>query len=128
MAHNRDLTPRQRRTITALLSSRNIQEAAQVAKVGTRTLFRWLKNDTDFRAALLEAENRTIDEATRRLLAGQEQALDTLESIMTKADKQSDKRLAAIAWLEIALRWCELRDFEQRLLKLEEKLYEIEKQ
>ena len=125
--HDMALSYRQKRTIPALLASRNFQQAAQVARVGTRTLFRWLKNDPDFRTALLEAENRTIDEATRRLLAGQEQALDTLVNVMTKADKQSDKRLAAVAWLDIALRWCELRNFEQRLSMLEERLHENEK-
>lgn len=117
------LTTRQRRAITALLSESDAKAAAKAAHVGYRTLCRWLAELPDFRAALTQAEGATIDAAGRRLLNGQDQALDVLTELMTRATKESDKRLAAAAWLDFALRWRELRNVEQRLAELEAAVY-----
>lgn len=117
------ITPSQRRAIAALLTSRTVGAAAQAAKVGERTLYRWLA-DPVFRVALAEAENAVIDEATRRLIAGQGQALDVLENIRDKPDaKDSDRRLTVVAWLDFLIRWRELQTTEQRLARLEEVVY-----
>lgn len=113
------LTPRKRRAIAALLSEKDVKAAAQTARVGARTLYRWLADDADFRAALTAAESATIDEAGRRLLTGQEKALSTLEMLIIQADKESDQRLAAVAWMDLALRWRELASIEERLMSLE---------
>lgn len=118
------LTPRQGRAIAALLASRNVIEAAQAARVGQRTLYRWLAEDEQFRRALAQAEGEQIDAAARRLLAGQSLALDALEGMLTDAEiSASNKRLAAVAWLEFCLRWREVADFERRLAELEAAVY-----
>ena len=41
--HGEKLGRKQEEAIAALLSQRNIEEAARAAGVGTRTLIRWLK-------------------------------------------------------------------------------------
>jgi hypothetical protein len=106
-----------------MMTAPDIKAAAQAAAVGYRTLWRWLQNEPNFRAALYQAESATIDEAGRRLLAGQAQALDTLESLMANAKVESDRRLAAVAWMDFVLRWRELRNVEQRLADLESAVY-----
>lgn len=46
-------------------------------------------------------------------MAGQALALEVLETMMTGAGKDNDKRQAAATWSEYALRWRELRNNEQ---------------
>src|SRR5512136_621320 len=92
------LTPRKRRAIAELLTARNAQEAAVAARVGYRTILRWLENP-EFRAALIQAEGNVLDSATRRLLAGQAKALATLEALIENSRSDYVKRQAAIDWL-----------------------------
>lgn len=127
MATNGDLpeklTTRQQRAIAALLSEPDAKAAAKVAHVGYRTLIRWLADDPKFRAALSEAESELVSEAGRRLLTGQAQALNTLENLLTGALKDTDRRQAAIAWLDFALRFRELKNLDERLTELERLAY-----
>lgn len=122
MAENSTLTTKQRRAIGGLLTARTVQEAALVAGVGERTLYRWLE-DAAFRQELRQAEGNMIHDAGRRLLSGQDQALDALEDLITRASKDADRRLAAATWLDYCLRYRELGAFEERLAALEEAIY-----
>lgn len=115
-----NLTPRQRRSIAALLSCRNIPEAARVAKVGERTLYRWMTK-TSFRAALVQAEEEAIDAATRRLLGLQNAAIDTLGNVLKDVDNSPNVRIsAARSVLDFLLKLRELRNVESRLIALEQ--------
>jgi transposase len=78
-----ELSSRQQRAIAALLTSKSMSEAATSAGVGERTLYRWLAEDEAFRAGLARAESELLDTATRRLLALQGQAIETLEHLQT---------------------------------------------
>jgi hypothetical protein len=113
------LSERQRRAIAALLSARNVGEAARAANVGQRTLYRWLA-DAGFRAALLEAEGDAIDAATRRLVGLTEAAIDTLTTVMNDAEAPRGVQLrAAQGVLDYLLKLRELRNVEERLSRLE---------
>jgi hypothetical protein len=81
------LTPRQRRAIAALLSSRDVKAAALAAKVGARTLYRWL-DDQSFRNALSAAESEAIDTATRRLIGLEDSAVDAFTDVFGLASEQ----------------------------------------
>lgn len=115
------LTPQQQRTIAALLSSRNVREAAKQAQVSERALYRWLATDA-FVAALRKAESDLLDAATRRLLTMQDGALDTLESLIKAGALVEDpvRLRAALGILGHALKLREMRDIESRLSALEE--------
>lgn len=114
-----ELTPKQHRAILALLSAKSVGEAAKQAKMGERTLWRWL-SDPLFRAALAGAEADMIDTATRRLLQMQEGAIETVQAIMEDAEASPTVRLrAAQAVLDYLLKLRELRNVEQRLTALE---------
>lgn len=119
-----ELSPRQRRAIAALLSEPDVKAAAKAANIGYRTINRWLAELPEFRAALTQAEGATIDAAGRRLLAGQDSALNVLAEIMDNHDNRpGDRMRAAAAWLDFALRWRELRNVEERLADLEAAVY-----
>ena len=116
-----ELTTRQRAAIAALLAAPSVLAAAHNAGVGARTLYRWLEDPT-FRKALQEAEDLAIDAASRRLLSGQSQALDTLGELMTSATSEQVRRQAARDWLDLWLKVRELRDMEKRITELEDRL------
>jgi hypothetical protein len=113
------LTPAQKRAIAALLSSRSVSEAADVAKIARSTLNRWLQDDT-FRLALAEAEDGIIDGATRRLTSLIDKSIAALEGMLDNPQTPVFAKLrAAEAVIEHAIRLRELRSIEQRLSKLE---------
>lgn len=115
------LTTRQHAAIAALLVTPTVQEAAEQARVGQRTLHRWLVEDPAFQAALREAERAAVDAASRRLLAMQDSALATFERLLDeKVDVPDSVRLrAAQAVLDNFFRLRELQTNEERLAELE---------
>lgn len=115
------LTPKQQRAVRALLEHKSVGEAASSIGVGERTLFRWL-TDPAFKLALSAAESDLLDAATRRLLALQENAIGTFESLLADDSAASDavRLRAASAVLDYLLKLRELRDVEHRLTTLEQ--------
>lgn len=113
---------RRGRAIAALMAARSVTEAAQLAGVDRRTVHRWLQDDA-FRAELAQAEGQLIDQAARRLLSGYTAALDVLEDVINNAPKDSDRRLAAVAWLQLLMTWRETRTIEERLASIERTVF-----
>jgi len=64
--HAAKLPRRKQAAIAALLSQRNIQEAARVAGIGTQTLYRCMK-DPEFDAVYREARRIVYRQALARL-------------------------------------------------------------
>ena len=113
------LNHKQQKAIAALLSSRNVEEAAKAAGVGERTLWRWM-SEPEFAMELTHAEARAIDAATRRLVQLQEGAVDTLQAVLDDRKLAPSIRLrAAAAVLDYLLKLRELRNVEARLGALE---------
>lgn len=113
-----ELTPKQQRALRALLTCKNVAEAAAAASVGERTLHRW-RSEPEFRAALSLAEGELLDAATRRLLALHERAIDALEALIDGAQTDSVRLQAARVAIEASLKLRELRDIDQRIAALE---------
>lgn len=89
-----NLTSRQRKAITALLTCSSVPLAAKQSGVSERTIHRYLADD-DFKEALTDAEEEAINQATRRLLSLQDSAMTTLESILNDAEQKPSLRLRA---------------------------------
>lgn len=115
------ITVKQQKAITALLSERTTREAAKKAGVNEKTLYAWL-NDPAFRSALRDAEKTILHEVTRRLSAGARLALDTLEKLIQSARHESTKLRAAVAWVDLFLKFKDMSDIEDRLTALEERI------
>lgn len=116
------LSSRENKALAALLASRSTVEAAEACGLAPRTLARYLEKP-EFRAALLAKETEAINNAGRRLLDGQEMALDALEGIILNSRREGDRRLAAVAWMDLVLKWRELRNVELRLSALESEVF-----
>ena len=117
------ITRNQKRAIAALLTSRNVQDAAKQIGVGHRTITRWLAEDETFQIALSQAEGQAIDAATRQLVVLADEAIATLRDLIKSNDATDNIKLrAAQAVLAHLLKLRELRNVEQRLAELERKI------
>ena len=105
--------------IAALLSQRNVEEAARVAGIGTRTLLRWMKLP-EFEAAYREARRSAFGQSTARLQQASGAAVSTLLKIMVDPTAPASTRLrAADSVLDHGAKSIELEDIEARLSALE---------
>ena len=119
----KSITPRQRKTIVALLSSSSVNQAAESASIGARTIYRWLSNDENFVNELHLAQTNAIDQAVRRLVGQLDANIETMKSIRDDLSLHPSVRLRAARSLEIALlRWWEVRDVDERITRLEDLL------
>ena len=66
VGHGQKLGRKQEAAIAALLSQRTVEDAARVAGIGARTLFRWLEL-AEFREAYLQARRLAFGQASARL-------------------------------------------------------------
>lgn len=118
-AQPKPLTPAQLKAVQAIVASRDIRAAAAACGIAERTLWRWMQIER-FKFALAEAEASLIDYSMRRLLLLQENAIDTLESVLVDSAASASVRLrAAQLALDMAVKVRELRDLEIRLVGLE---------
>ena len=110
---------KQEEAIAALLSQRNVEEAARVAKVGVRTMYRWLK-EPDFDAAYRRARRDTFGQTIARLQQGSPAAASLLLKIVVDGQAPASTRVrAAEIALDKAAKAIELEDIESWLADLE---------
>ena len=113
------ISRKQEDAIAALLSQRNVDEAARVAKVGVRTLYRWLK-DPAFDVAYRKARRDSFGQTIARLQQGSPAAATVLLKIVLDNGVQASTRVrAAEIVLDKAAKAIELEDIEARLAELE---------
>ena len=117
--HRTKLGRKQETAIVALLSQRNVEEAARVAGVGARTLYRWMK-EPDFDAAYLEAKRAAFSQAIARLHQMSSAAVTTLgKAMLDPGTPAGTKVRAAHSILDHTAKAIELEDLEARLTALE---------
>jgi hypothetical protein len=105
--------------IAALLSQRNIDEAAHAAGIGTRTLLRWMK-DPEFDAAFRKARRAAFGQTTARLQRGSSAAATILMKLMLDANTPASTRVrAAEIIVNHAAKAIEIEDIEARVAALE---------
>lgn len=113
------LSPSQVRAIEALLAHETQAEAATAARVGQRSIRRWLTQEP-FRAALARQRNRLLEDAGAVLARGASKAAASLVKMATGEGRVSSPRVAAArAVLDIAIRAAAHDDTLKRLADLE---------
>lgn len=115
------LSIKQHKAIVALLTERTSRQAARAVGVTDKTISLWLTMPA-FREALRDAERGALEDATRRLTAGQQLALDTLEQLIEGAKHESTKLTACVQWLTLYLKYRDMKDIDERLSILEMKI------
>jgi transposase-like protein len=106
--------------IAALLTQRNIEEAARSIGVAPNTLLKWLKLP-EFATAYREARRAAYGQAVARLQQGTSAAATTLlKTLIDPATPASVKVRAAEAIFNHAAKAIEIEDLEARVTALEQ--------
>jgi hypothetical protein len=117
--HGEKLGRKQEDAIAALLSQRNIEEAARAAGVGTRTLIRWLKLP-EFGKEYRRARREAVHQSVARLQQATGAAATIVLKLMTDPNVPAAVKLrAAECVFDRAFKGVELEDIEVRVAALE---------
>jgi hypothetical protein len=110
---------KQEDAIAALLTQRNVEDAARAAGIGTRTLLRWLKLP-EFQAAYRQARREAFGQCIARLQQGASAAATTLlKTMIDPATPASVRVRAAECVMNQATKAIEIEDIEARVAALE---------
>jgi transposase-like protein len=105
--------------VAAMLTQRNVEEAARSVGVSTATLMRWQKVP-EFQAAYREARRAAYGQAIARLQQGTTAAATTLlKTLIDPATPASVKVRTAEAIFNHAAKAIEIEDIEARVAELE---------
>jgi hypothetical protein len=119
VGHGQKLGRKKEAAIAALLTHRNVDEAAQAAGLGTTTLWRWLKLP-EFQAEYRKARRDAFSQAVARLQQGTSAAATTLlKTMIDPGTPASVKVRAAEAIFNHAAKAIEIEDIEARVSELE---------
>ncbi len=117
-----NLTLKQRKAVTALLTTPDVTAAAKDAGVSRETVYKWMRLPA-FQTALHEAEAVALATVSRRLVTLADQATLTLEAAMTDITTPAATRVrAADAVLARLLQVRELVTLEERVRELESRV------
>jgi hypothetical protein len=105
--------------VAALLTQRNIEEAAKATGIAPNTLLKWMK-EPEFQAALREARRGAYGQSIARLQQGTAAAATTLlKTMIDPGTPASVKVRAAEAIFNHAAKAIEIEDIEVRVAALE---------
>jgi transposase-like protein len=105
--------------IAALLTQRNIEEAAKAAGIGANTLLRWLKVP-EFQSAYREARRAAFGQSVARLQQASGAAVSTLLKVMVDPNSPASTKVrAADSVLNHSAKAIEIEDIEARVSELE---------
>ena len=114
------LKPKQQAAILALLSNRTVEDAARVAKVSPRTLYRW-QQEPQFNAAYRKARRASFGQAAARLQQASSAAVSTILKVMVDPGTSASTKLrAADSVLDHGAKALELEDIAARVAALEQ--------
>jgi transposase-like protein len=105
--------------IVALLSQRNVEEAARAVGIGANTLLPWMKQP-EFDAAYREAKRLAFSQSIARLQGGLSAAVSTLLKVMLDPSTPAATKVrTATIVLEHAEKTIDIEDIQARLTVLE---------
>ena len=119
VGHGSKFDRKKEQAIAALLTQRNIEEAAKSIGVGANTLLRWMK-DPEFTRAYREARRQAVGQSIARLQQATSAAAATLMKIMVDQNAPASTRVrAADSIFNHAAKAIEIEDIEARVSELE---------
>jgi len=115
-----NLTARQLKAIPMILAARTYDEGCKKAKIGKTTLYTWL-HDPVFRSELERQRDEMASAAFGILSQGLTRAVEALVGLVGDKDKRL-RRLAAKDVIEHYLKHKELKELEERIAAVEQKM------
>ena len=112
-------TRKKEAAIAALLTQRNVEEAARAAGIGTQTLLRWLKVP-EFVKEYRKARREAVHQSVARMQQATGAAATIVLKLMTDPNVPAAVKLrAAECVFDRAFKGVELEDIEARVSELE---------
>jgi hypothetical protein len=106
--------------VAALLTQRNLEEAAKSIGISTRTMLRWMK-EPEFQAAYREARRAAYGQAIARLQQAMPLAVQTMLKVLVDPATPASVRVrAAEVVANHSYKAIEIEDVEARVTALEE--------
>ena len=110
---------KQEEAVVALLSNRNIEDAARACNIPARTIYRWLREPA-FDAAYRLARRQAFGQSIARLQQASSAAATTLMKVMVAPETPASTRVrAAESILTHAAKAIEIEDIEARVAAVE---------
>ena len=120
--HGTKYVRKQEEAIAALLTQRNIDEAAKAVGIAPNTLLNWMKQP-EFDTAYREARRAAFRQSIARLQQASGAAVSTLLKVMLDAGAPASTKVrAADCVLSHSAKAIELEDIEVRVAELEQAL------
>ena len=117
--HGSKFNRKREEAIAALLTHRNVEDAARAVGIGVSTLLRWMK-EPEFEAAYREARRAAFGQSVARLQQASSAAVSTLLKVMVDpATPPATKVRAADSVLDHSAKAIEIEDIDARLTGLE---------
>ena len=118
--HGAKFGRKQEEAIAALLTQRNVDEAAKSIGIDPKTLLRWMKVP-EFKIAYREARRAAFSQTVARLQQGSSAAATTLLKIMVDQNAPYASRVrAAECVMNQTMKAIEVEDIEVRVSELEQ--------
>ena len=119
VGHGSKFDRKKEQAIAALLTQRNIEEAAKSIGIGANTLRRWMK-EPEFQKAYRDARRQAFGQSIARLQQATGAAATTLLKIMVDQNAPVSTRVrAADSIFNHAAKAIEIEDIEARVSELE---------
>ena len=119
VGHGAKFGRKKEEAVVALLSQRNVEEAARLAGISASTLLRWLQVP-EFQQTYRQARRAAFSQSIARLQRASSAAVSTLLTVMVDGNAPAASRVrAADCVLEHATKAIELEDIEARVSELE---------
>ena len=116
--HGSKFDRKREEAIAALLTQRNVEDAARAAGVGVSTLLRWMK-EPEFDAAYREARRAAFGQSVARLQQASSAAVSTLLKVMIDPNTPASTKVrAADSVLDHSAKAIEIEDIDARLTEL----------
>jgi len=117
-------TRKKEEAIAALMTQRNVEEAARAAGIGHQTLLRWLRLP-EFQDSYREARRDAFAQSVARLQFASSAAVSTLLKVMVDPNSPASSRVrAADSVLDHTLKAIEIEDIEVRVSAIERSMKE----
>lgn len=120
MQQKATLTKKQSLAISAVISSKNVNQGLKKININRSTWYRWLKKP-HFKAELDRAKRKLVKSALESLDLATEKAVDVLKSLLN-SDSESIKLKTATTILEFTERLVMKQELTDRIKELERKL------
>jgi len=119
VGHGQKLGRKKEEAVAALLTHRNVDEAAQAVGIGATTLWRWLKLP-EFQRAYRDAKRAAFSQSIAGLQQGASAVATTLLKTMIDPNTPASVRIrAAECVMNHAMKAIETEDIEARVTELE---------